>query len=262
MNRLASSFIAVFSVFILVGCTPNSDPAASTSGTPVRISLSLGSTDAGMLKNSFTDAADSLQIDSAVVVFSRIKFTSRIDSVIVDSTGEDIGEIERELEVTFRGPFVVHVQPQSVVSFANQRLPAGNYDGITLKVHRLIPGERYDDSHEFNGRGRGALDTLAYGASLLVWGKVLKNGEWVAFKFAFDGELQYKLRGNFVVGDNGTIDIALRFDPALWFRDVRSGVLLDPTDPSLRGEIRKAIQRSFMNMRGGRDGNRDGHPDN
>jgi hypothetical protein len=262
MNRFSFAVMGILLLGgVLAGCSSKDDPMGNTNTAPVQLSLSLGSSSGTFAKTSIGAAADSIQIDSAVVVFQYIKFTSHVDSVIVDTTGENVGEIEHELELVFRGPFVIHIQPQTVVSFANQSLPPGNYDGISFKVHRLMHGERYEDSREFEGKKRGTLDTLTYGSSLLVWGKVYKNGEWVPFRFAYDGELKYKLRGNFTVAAGGTIDVALQLDPTQWFRDAHSGSLLDPTDPFARGAIREALKRAFMGMRGGHDHNHDGHPD-
>jgi hypothetical protein len=262
MNRFSFAVLGMFLVGgVLAGCSSNDGPTGNPNAAPVQLSLSLGSNSGAFAKTFVGTATDSMQIDSAVVVFESIKFTSQVDSVIVDTTGEDTGEIEHELELVFRGPFVIHIQPLTVVSFANQNLPPGNYDGISFKVHRLTPGEHYEDSHEYNRHGRAPLDSLNYGSSLLVWGKVRKNGEWVPFKFAYDGELKYKLRGNFTVAAGGTIDVALQLDPTQWFRDARSGALLDPTDPLARGAIREALKRAFMGMRGGHDHNHDGHPD-
>jgi len=159
---------------------------------------------------------------------------------------------------------VLHVRDTASINFASQALPAGTYDGIKFKVHRLQSGENHEDSDEHNGRPMPNLDPSVYGSSITVWGAVKKNGAWVSFTLAYDGELEFKIKGNFVVSAaTSTIDIALNFNMALWFKDPFSGQLLDPTDTSsaTRQLFKQAIRRSFELGRGGRDSNHDGHPD-
>ena len=208
---------------------------------------------------------DSLLIDSAVVILQRVKFESHIDSAEVDSSDmdDDGEESEEEINVTMRGPFVVHIRDTVSIDFASQTLPAGTYDGIKFKVHRLRRGEHHEDSDEHGGRRRVSVDSLPYGSSVMIWGWVKKNGAWSTFTFAFDGELEFKVKGNFTVSEaTSMVNFALNFNMGVWFT-TPTGVLLDPTDASSRTRqlIRESIKRSFQQCRGGRDRDDDGHPD-
>lgn len=245
------------------GCSNDSTGPASNSNVNLIASFSKASGVPGLFKMNGTLAADSLRIDSAVVILHRIKFEGKIDSVIVDTTGttsDDAGE----LEVTFRGPFVLHVRDTVAIDFANQALPAGTYDGVKFKIHRLQRGESHVDSDEQEGRRRVSVDSLPYGSSVMVWGIVKKNSAWTSFAYAYDGELEFKVKGNFTVSEaTNSIAIALSFNMGLWFKHPSTGALLDPTDVSSnnRGLIKEAIKKSFEQGRGGHDRDRDGHPE-
>jgi len=260
--------MALLMALMIAGCSQSGNPVAGQQQVPVNLSVAFstgGGT--GLLKAAGGTSADSIRIDSAIVVFARIKFESHIDSVAVDSTGKDSAEVESEddLNVTFRGPFVVHVRDTVAIDFASQTLPAGTYNGIKFKIHRLMPGEHHEDSDEHEGHMMNPMaDTTGYGSSIVVWGQVYKNGAWEPFEFKFNGEFEFKIAGDFVVSEaTSSINIALNFDMGAWFRNPETGSLLDPTDLSLmnRELFQRAIRESFGSGCGGRDDNHDGHPD-
>ncbi|MEK6649373.1 MAG: hypothetical protein AABY75_00215 [Bacteroidota bacterium] len=248
---------------LAAGCSKDSTGPSTSSSVSLIASFSKAAGVPGLLKASGTLALDSLRIDSAVVVLQRIKFEGRIDSVQIDTTGM-MSDDARELEVTFRGPFVIHVRDTIAIDFASQTLPAGTYDGVKFKIHRLQRGEFHHDSDERSGGRHMIVDSLPYGSSVMVWGAVKKNGVWANFAFAYDGELEFKVRGNFTVSTaTSNIAIALNFNMGLWFKHPSTGALLDPTDLSsnIRGLIKEAIKKSFEQGRGGRDRDHDGHPE-
>jgi hypothetical protein len=258
---LTSSFLWV------IGCNKTDNPMASSNTNPsvnLSVAFSKAGTVNGLLKTSGNLSADSLRIDSAIVIFDRIKFESHIDTVKIDSTGGGTQENSQDIHITFIGPFVVHIRDTVAVSFANQELPPGTYDGIKFKVHQLQHGENREDSDDHNGHPHHMNDSVTDGSSLIVWGSVYKNGSWTSFTFKYNGELEFKIKGNFVVTTAvNSFNIALNFNMGLWFKDPHSGVLLDPTDQSgsTHNLIKDAIKRSFENGRGGRDDDHDGHPD-
>jgi hypothetical protein len=260
---ILSATLAVLAIFVM-GCA---DGPASPSGDPsviVSASFSKSAASAGLFKTSDSMGLDSLRIDSAVVVFQRIKFESHVDTVKVDSSeNSDDDSREEETNITLKGPFVVHIRDTVAIDFASQILPAGTYDGIKFKIHRLNRGEPYEDSDEHGGRHRMSVDSLPYGSSVTVWGVVKKNGAWTPFRYAFDGELEFKVKGSFTISEGTSfVRFALNVNMGVWFT-TPGGSLLDPTDPSsrTRGLIRESIKRSFSQCRGGRDWNHDGHPD-
>ena len=250
-------------VGLFAGCAKSSVNGPSSSVTPVNMAISFSKAGTpGLMKTSGIASADSLRIDSAVVVIARIKFVPHIDTVSVDTVNGQTQDLDNDQSIAFKGPFVIHVRDTVAFNFANQVLPQGTYDGIKFKIHRLMDGEQYEDSDEHNHRPR-QKDSSFVGSSITVWGAVLKNGVWTNFTFNFDGEVEFKIKGTFTVtASTSTVNVALNFNMGLWFVNPFTGILLDPTDNSFvnREMIRLAIYSSFEKGRGGHDRG-DGHPD-
>lgn len=265
--RNAAVGIALTLALIIVGCSQSVNPVPGTKEVPVNLSASFSGTGAtsGLSKVSVLSSVDSVVIDSAIVVLARIKFESHLDSMDVDSVESDSLESDDddELNVKFRGPFVVHIRDMISVDFAGETLPPGTYNSIKFKIHRLMPGEHYEDSDEHNGKAGWGAD-LPYGSSIVVWGSVLKDGLWMPFEFNFDIELEFRIRGDFVVAEEASsVNIAMNFDMGMWFVNPFDGSLLDPTDlgQTTRELFLRAIKKSFGQGRCGRDDDDDGHPD-
>jgi len=257
-----SVFIAL--VVISVGCKDSSNPVdqnSTSSGVNLSVGFSKVSSNTSLLK---AFVVDSLRMDSIVAVFQRIKFESHIETATVDSTGQDTTESENESNYTFKGPFIIHVRDSNSVSFANQMLPAGTYTGIKFKIHTMKRNEKCEDSDEHNHRTVNANNDSMIGYSIAVWGAIKQNGVWVPYTFKSNIEVEYKLKGNFsVTASTNSVSMALRFNTGNWFKDVNTGILLDPTNTSSqnRGLINEAIKKSFEKGYGGKDSNNDGHPD-
>jgi len=259
--------VIVLSVLIVgwmvSGCSKDSTTGPLPSSTMVHMAISFSNSGAtGLEKGAVSLFTDSLHIDSAVVVISRIKFLQHAGSESVDTGDAEHDSLEHDESISFRGPFVVHVQDTVGINFANQEVPAGNYDGIKFKIHRLQHDEHHEDSDEHEGHAVWN-DSSVIGSSINVWGSVYKNGAWVPFAFKFDGEFEFKVRGNFTIpASTSSVKIALNIDLGKWFRSPHDGTLLDPTDTSWENLalIRQAIRESFGSCRGGHDRG-DGHPD-
>jgi len=260
--------VVVLSVLIvgwmITGCVKDSTTGPATASAPmvnVAVSFSKSGT-VELAKGTGSLFTDSLHIDSAVVVFSRIKFLQHADTVSVDTGDAEHDSFDHDESIAFRGPFVVHVHDTVAIDFASHELPAGTYDGITFKIHRLKHGERHEDSDEHHHH-TDLHDSAIAGSSITVWGSVYKDGAWTPFTFMFDGEFEFKIKGDFTVpASASSVNIALNIDMGKWFRNIHDGSLLDPTDLSHenRALIRQAIRFSFGSCRGGHDRG-DGHPD-
>jgi hypothetical protein len=260
---LAALVLVVTVVLMVSGCSTSSTGPLPAS-TPVKMSamFSKSGTPGVLLKVAAVPGYDSLRIDSAIVVISRIKFLRHADSVAVDTGDARNDSLEHDSSIVFRGPFVVHIHDTVSIDFANQVLPTGTYDGIKFKIHRLENGEAHEDADEHHHH-MVQNDSSAYGASIVVWGAVHKDSVWQSFTFLLNDELEFKVKGNFVVpASTSTVNIALNVNMASWFASPVDGSLLDPTDStwSNRRLIRQAIAKSFGSCRGGHDMG-DGHPD-
>jgi len=271
-KRIRFSQVIFFAAAILTGgmttdCSKSSNPVTAPTAAPVNLAVSFSKSGTGtmLLKNIGLTSIDSLRIDSAVVVLQRIKFESHVDSVTADTSGIDSPDNEAEANITFKGPFVIHVRDTLSINFANQTLPAGTYDGIKFKIHRFKTSEKHEDSDEHNNHPMMVgLDTSLAGSSITVWGAIKRNSAWIPFTYKFNGEVEFKIKGNFVVSEaTSTVKIALNFNMGLWFKNPDIGGLLDPTDTSSSNWelFKRAIYLSFGKGKGGHDDNGDGFPD-
>lgn len=266
-SRVVFFAAAILTGGIIAGCSKSSDPVSAPAAVPVNLAVSFSKSGIGtmLLKDVGLTSIDSLRIDSAVVVLQRIKFESHIDNVTADTSGTDSPDNEAESNITFKGPFVIHVRDTLSINFANQTLPAGTYDGIKFKIHRLKTSEKHEDSDEHNNRPKVVgLDSSLAGSSIIVWGAIKRNGAWIPYTFKFNGEVEFKLKGNFTVSEaTSTARIALNFNLGLWFKNPDTGGMLDPTDTSSSNwELyKRAIYLSFGKGKGGHDDNGDGFPD-
>jgi hypothetical protein len=131
------------------------------------------------------------------------------------------------------GPVVIDLGSADLTSAGVEKVldstvPAGTYDKIKFKIHRLQDADNVD----------GAADLVAKRASILIDGTF--NG--TAFQFATGIEAEQELEGKFVIDDT-TQNITLNFDPSSWF--VSGTTALDPADPANKLAIEANIRASL-----------------
>jgi hypothetical protein len=252
----------------LTGCTKDAaNPlGAGNPQTQVSLAMSLSRTASTvpLMKADGGGVVDSLRIDSVTVVVASIRFQTHIDTVKIDSLGDDHGLDDGDTQVQLKGPFLVRLRDSLTANFADQSIPAGTYDGVTLRIRKFSAAEHFEDSDDHNRHHGGHSDAGLSGSSVVVWGSVYKNGAWAPFVLALDLELQIRVRGNFVIPQAiSSVSFALNFDIGSWFKDPDTGAFLDPTDSSnhIRDLFRKAVRAAFGSGHGGHDHDHDGHPD-
>jgi len=273
---IVAILLSVASGYLMTGCTSSTAPGSGSTMVHMSSSFSKAGT-AGFSKVENFFGIDSLRIDSAVVVISRVTFLAKEDSEMADSddvehegddgdaimNGDDHDGDDEDSSVVLRGPFVIHVHDTVAIDFADKMLPAGTYDAIILKIRRLGFREHHWDSDEHSSHECWS-DTGLAGASITVWGAVFKDSAWQPFTYKLNDNLEFKIKGNFNVPvSTSSVNIALHFSMDAWFRNTSDGSLLDPTDTSFenRKMIRHAIEKAFNQCRGGHDWGGDGHPD-
>lgn len=247
------------------GCSKDSPTSAlngtSSAGTQsVNMNISFSKTAAStLMKIAGTDTVGGIRIDSAVVVLARIKFDNDVDSMRTFPMG---GMMNNDTDYFFKGPYIIHVRDTIGINFANANLPAGTYTSVKFWIHNMIFGEPREDSDMRNHRRFILPDSSFAGSSVTVWGAVTKNGVTTPFTYNFNGEVQFKVKGTFVVAAAGSpVNIALNFNIGSFFVNTKTGAMLDPTDMSFanRELIRQAIYAAFGAGRCGRDRG-DGRP--
>jgi hypothetical protein len=195
---------------------------AACSGGATNSSLSL-SARAGAL----TTAASTTTAPAAVtgVSLTRIRVALR-DLELRSRDGNSRAEIAI-------GPVVVDLgsadlSAASVQKVLDATVPAGTYDKIKLKIHRLQAVDNV----------AGADDLVKAGASILIDGTF--NG--APFQFATALEAEQELEGKFVIDANSQ-NITVNFDPTTWFAS--GTAVLDPTDPANKLAIEANIRASL-----------------
>jgi hypothetical protein len=131
------------------------------------------------------------------------------------------------------GPVVVDLgaadlSSASVNKVLDATVPAGTYDKIKLKIHRLQSADNVP----------GADDLVNAGASILIDGTF--NGAPFQFRTALEAEEE--LEGKFVI-DADSQNITLNFDPSGWF--LSGTTALDPSDSANQVAIEANIQKSL-----------------
>lgn len=245
----------------MFGCMKTTNPVggsfSSSGNTTMSVAFSNTGTPVGLNKISSTTGVDSIRIDSAIVILAGIRFERDIDTVSVDTTDgiPTISINDQDSSVTFPGPFVIHVDDTTAVSFASRTLPAGTYSGIKFDIFRLGPGIRYEDCRMFNNNGSTASDSAVMNYSIVVWGAVHKDSAWVPFEFKDNQNLQFKVKGSFTItSPTSSVNVALNFNMGSWFVNPINGTILDPTNTTIRNylAIQEAIRLSFGDGRCGR----------
>src|SRR5256885_1219691 len=193
---------------------------AACSGGAQNSSLSL-SARAGALSS----AASTTTPSATGVSLTRIRVALR-DLELRSRDGKNRAEIAL-------GPIVVDLGSADLSSAGLEKVldatvPAGTYDKIKLKIHRLQSADNV----------AGADDLVKASASILIDGTF--NG--TAFQFATALEAEQELEGKFVI-DATTQNITLNFDPANWF--VSGTTALDPADPANKLAIEANIRSSL-----------------
>jgi hypothetical protein len=131
------------------------------------------------------------------------------------------------------GPVVVDLgaadlSAAGIEKVLDSTVPAGTYDKIKLKIHRLQSADNVP----------GADDLVKASASILIDGTF--NG--TAFQFATALEAEQELEGKFVI-DGQSQNITINFDPSAWFTS--GTTVLDPSDAANKLAIEANIRASL-----------------
>lgn len=184
---------------------------------------------------NYTDLLDSLKLDTVKVLIKDIKLNVANSS---DSTNFKVG------------PYVYFVNLNGSVNvMTTAYIPAGNYDKLIFKFHKLESSETPPDA-EFKD------STGTY--SVIVKG--FYNGSYFIYKtdVSFHQKLNFPV--SIGVETNTKTNITFRADPYKWF--FKNGNFLNPTDPANKNDIDNNIKNNVNdNLRAYRDNDRNGIPD-
>jgi hypothetical protein len=226
----SASILFAFIIFLqLQGCNSNdiNNPNSTT------LSLSFA-TNQGLNKANLV----AIELDTIKILIRDIKLENESDSSENDThwgMHSDTSSYYRSEDIKV-GPFVVYLNLNGVTTdFAVNSIPAGSYNEIKFKIHKIQADEIPPDP-EFK---EGDDNSLRY--SVIVKGKY--NSEPFIYKSKKSASQKIKLDTLLVVQENSVTNLTISVDPTTWFTDGQSE--LDPTDSTNANLIDKNIARSF-----------------
>jgi hypothetical protein len=154
---------------------------------------------------------------------------------------------ERNFKV---GPYVLDiVSGASLLTIGTEYIPAGTYDKIKFKLHKLNPNEPVIDPEFVDGQGR-------YSVVVKGW----YNGNHFVFKSDKTAHQMLHFPNSLIVTETST-NITLQITPYVWFQN-SSGEYMDPRDPNNRNEIEHNFRDNVnQNFRAFEDDDMNGYPD-
>jgi hypothetical protein len=245
MSFLIITLFAFTFLFFFNGC----DTAETVDGN---VTLSF-STVSGL--NKLT--TDSLALDTVKILLRDVKLKSESmdddddDDNENDSTNHHEGHDEDGNEHSIKvDPFVVHLNLNGMTTdFAVANIPAGTYEKVKFKIHKVGGSETPPDP-EFK---EGDDESQRY--SVIVKGSY--NSAPFVYKSKKSAKQQLKLEPPLVVEENTIVNLTITIDPFSWFYE--DGNLMDPNNPENNEEIDNNIKDSFKNCY--KDDDRDGDED-
>lgn len=148
------------------------------------------------------------------------------------------------------GPYVLYLNMASSVNLMSTAyIPAGTYDKVAFKIHKLEPGEPLldPDFEDINGR-----------YSAVVKGRF--EGNEFVFKSDKSAHQKLSFQGSLIISDQGKSNITLKIRPYIWF--IKNGLYLDPRDPANLNDIENNIKDNInANFKVFIDNDKNGQPD-
>ncbi|MFI5237620.1 MAG: hypothetical protein ACHQLA_06775, partial [Ignavibacteriales bacterium] len=172
---------------------------------------------------------DTITLDTVKILLRDIKLGYETEP----DNGENDGSDEISVKV---GPFVVYLNLAGVnTEFAVSTIPAGSYNKIKFKIHKVEASETPPDP-EFK---EGDDSSLRY--SVIVTGSF--NSQPFIYKSRKSAHQKITVEEPIVVEQNTTTNLIITVDPSTWF--IEEGRVLDPNNPENQNDIDNNIKDSF-----------------
>jgi hypothetical protein len=185
---------------------------------------------------------DSLTITSGKFLVRSLQFQQLGDySVDTDISASDEARDYGDPNILYQGPYALRVTGSQVIDLGQQTLQVGEYNAMSLILHKGKSTDDLGDDADMVGRSVRVSGYVWYG----------DNGE--SFTFEIDLRTEILITGNFSVTAGGNPQFVVEFDVGNWFRFGDSW--FNPNDPDNLPFIYRNIQR---NVRGGQDFNNNG----
>jgi hypothetical protein len=125
----------------------------------------------------------------------------------------------------------------TATNFALANVPAGFYEEVEFKIHKVEASETPPDP-EFKD---GDADSLRY--SVIVKGNY--NSAAFVYKSKKSANQEIEFENPIEILENGVANLSIPVDPNNWF--YKEGILLDPSDAANENDIDNNIKESFGN---------------
>ncbi len=177
-----------------------------------------------------TSSPDSVTVSAGLVMVRSLRLNesvvSAVDTVITAADeNRDLGDAA----VRFQGPYVVAIDGNKV-SLGTTTIPESDYRQMTFVLQKA----------------RATDDLLGHdeliGSSLIVQGKVWRDGNWQPFTFETDYTSEIAITGDFAVNASTGGTLNVEFAPRRWFQS--GSRWLDPNETTNRLQIVHNIQRN------------------
>lgn len=222
-NAIIKHAMLVLAAFLVL--TLQSCDTSENTGSAVTLSFN---TTQGLGKTDLT----AIELDTIKILLRDIKLEYEEDS-LSDHHGKEHPHRSEYVKV---GPFVVYLNLNGVATnFAVANIPAGFYDEIKFKIHK-VEGSEVPPDPEFK---EGEDESLRY--SVIVKGRY--NDVPFIYKSRKSAQQKVELDSLLEVVENTLTDLTINVDPESWFMD--DSTELDPTDPANANQIDNNIKRSF-----------------
>lgn len=237
---------------VLAACSDSTGPAKTINlsfvtrpaGPALRVASLDGARPSAAV--SVTSGANTLVINKAQVVLSRIELRGSASAGCTEAVGDDDCE---EMKI---GPAIIDLPvDQSVATSITAAVPAGTYSEVEAKIDAVQSGES-------NASAFLAANPSFAGVSVRLEGTY--NGQPFVYTSNVESELELQFPTPLVVDQTG-MNLTVHVDLAGWFTD-GSGNLVDPSTANAGGAnaslVADNIKRSFHAFE---DDNRDGQED-
>jgi hypothetical protein len=219
-------------ILLAIACTGTSDPTRSAE---VQVSFATrAASGAGFSAGRTATLSDTVVVGTDTLILTSVELVLReikLQRVETPDCDDD------DCEEFALGPVLVSLPltPGAQVAFSLDSAAQGSYDEIELEIHKPDDGDPEDQAFVTQHPDFADISIRVRG----TW-----NG--VSFEFTTDinEEQELELVPPVVIGQGVGTNITILVDVSTWF--VVSGVLVDPSDPSVADQIEENIKISLQ----------------
>jgi len=226
IRKILSNWYKSFAFFSLLVLLSACDTTENNTGA---VSLNFGPGSSALGKAN----VDGLVLNEVKILLRDIKLEHEDGEDFESDSESESDDQEENIKV---GPFVVNLNVGGVTTdFAVNGIPAGTYDEIKFKIHKLEASETPPDP-EFK---EGNDSSQRY--SVIVKGTY--NSIPFVYKSRKSAHQELEFNPPIIIEAGTAVSLTITVDPNSWF--YKDGLLLDPSNSSNENDIDNNIEKSF-----------------